>query len=185
VSQCHAKAKATGEQCRRSAQAGGVCYVHGGNAPQTLVAQKRRDIHQEALAVVTAEYGEGFAEMEDPAGELLSLASEYVAIKGVLASRAAELEHVSHENRAGDQTIQATLQAYLQSLDHVADVLVKINRLGLAGHGRAIREEDAQRVHLALMTALQSPDADLSHEQILQVRAAFAVEIQRAYAVAA
>jgi hypothetical protein len=41
MSQCHAKAKATGQQCARHAIAGAtVCRVHGGGAPQ--VREKAR-----------------------------------------------------------------------------------------------------------------------------------------------
>ena len=45
MTQCSATAKSTGEQCERAAIKGGtVCYVHGGNAPQTKAkAQERLD----------------------------------------------------------------------------------------------------------------------------------------------
>lgn len=41
--QCTAKAKQTGEQCRRTPIAGGtVCVVHGGSAPAAKLAAQRR-----------------------------------------------------------------------------------------------------------------------------------------------
>ena len=43
MSQCTAHAKSTGNQCERSAIAGGnVCIMHGGSAPQVKNAARRR-----------------------------------------------------------------------------------------------------------------------------------------------
>lgn len=48
---CSARSKATGNQCRRHAiLGGGVCVVHGGQAPQVKAAAARRVTLAEALA---------------------------------------------------------------------------------------------------------------------------------------
>lgn len=52
-SQCTARAKATGVQCRRMVVGGGVCVKHGGGAPQVRAAREAR-----ILAARAAAYGE-------------------------------------------------------------------------------------------------------------------------------
>lgn len=50
MSQCTAHAKSSGRQCTRAAIIGGrVCYVHGGGAPQTIAAARRRRDTETAL----------------------------------------------------------------------------------------------------------------------------------------
>lgn len=42
ASQCTARSKATGQQCRRRVRGGGVCSVHGGRAPQVRAKREQR-----------------------------------------------------------------------------------------------------------------------------------------------
>ena len=50
--QCTARAKGTGEQCRRAVLGGGVCSKHGGKAPQVRAKQLQRlAVQQAALDV--------------------------------------------------------------------------------------------------------------------------------------
>lgn len=48
---CGAKTR-SGGKCRQAVKAGGRCHYHGGNAPQTLRAQRRRDAALEVREMV-------------------------------------------------------------------------------------------------------------------------------------
>ena len=162
-----------GSPCGKYAIKGGtVCNTHGGSAPQVKVAAKRREIMRQAQSLVASQYGDDYPPMEDPAEELLRLASESVALKDVLAGKAAELATVSHENRAGDSMVQATLTAYLGLLRDVGDLLVKINRLGIGDHHNKMRDDAVLHVVGALRRALAAPEfgLDLGLQQEIAVR---------------
>lgn len=65
--QCAAKAKGTGEQCRRAPIAGGtVCRVHGGASSRVQAAAARR-VEEEAAA---AELAKAMATLGHPAGNV-------------------------------------------------------------------------------------------------------------------
>jgi hypothetical protein len=172
-----------GEPCARHAIRGGrVCPSHGGRAPQVQLAAKTRLIESQATAVVAEQYPGGFPEMLDPKSRLLALASEAEAMKDVFARRVANLNDVAYTNVTGDQEIQAEIRAYLGSIDRLADILVKVNRLGIAGHGREIRAEDAQNIGRALQRVLANPQWELSHETQRAMLVAVSDEIRAIYA---
>lgn len=77
VSQCTARSKQTGEQCKRLVRGGGVCRWHGGAAPQV---ERHREIrivkyeaHQEAAE-------QGFPPPRDAAEALMSALSDSDAV---------------------------------------------------------------------------------------------------------
>lgn len=66
-SQCTARAKATGVQCRRMVVGGGVCVKHGGGAPQVRAAREARILAARAARV----YGP-YVEERSPAEALMA-----------------------------------------------------------------------------------------------------------------
>lgn len=82
---CTARAKGTGERCRRFVRGGGVCPVHGGRAPQVARAREARLAAAEASAL----YGDEFAE-RDPGEVLLAAVADVDGIVQKLKARIRE-----------------------------------------------------------------------------------------------
>jgi hypothetical protein len=163
--------KRTGEQCKNNAIRGGtVCaQAHGGSAPQVRLAAKRRIVTQEATALVAQYTPEP---MDDPATELLTVANEFLALKTELGRRASELQSLSVTSRDGIEQVASVLQAYQSSLVQVADVLVKINRLGLEHRRVQVAEKDLQVFIEAVKAGVYCSEAHLTWDQsqaVLQV----------------
>jgi hypothetical protein len=162
---CRATAR-TGEPCKRFAIAGGtVCPSHGGSAPQVKAAARKREIVAQAQAVVAQYQHEPLAQ---PDLELLAVASEFVALKTELGRRSAELSTLTATDRHGAEQISAILGAYQQSLVQVADVLVKINRLGLEDRRVQVIEADYRKLVQAVQSGVYAGGArchpPLSHD---------------------
>jgi hypothetical protein len=177
---CSATVLRTGHQCKKGAITGAtVCRSHGGAAPQVALAAKRRTVLAEANAIV-AQYDGDFPELTDPAGALLSVVSEYIALKDVLRERANDLTDVAHTTKQGEQQVAAVLQAYLSALDHVSDILVKVNRNpALTEREDKVLASNVQQVNRALRNALGDIEIGLDHETQRAVMAAFAEEIRK------
>src|ERR1035441_6228620 len=89
--QCTAKSKRSGNRCLRLATGGRfgkVCSMHGGKAPQTLAAAKRREVTANATAEVARL---GWEPVENAPELLMSLAGETNMLKSVLSAKVAEL----------------------------------------------------------------------------------------------
>ena len=171
---CAAKAKATGEQCKKAPIRGAnVCRSHGGAAAQVQLAAKRRLEIQSATALVASYSHEP---LSDPVSALLAVGSEIIALKDELARRASELDSLAVTDRNGAQQVAAVLQAYLQSLAQASDTLVKINRLNLEARRVFVQEAQVAACISALRRAV-GKNCDL--DQAERVMASFAQEIQR------
>jgi hypothetical protein len=140
----------------------------------------RRDLVASATAVLAAQYDGEYPQLEDPEGELLRVASESLALKDLLASKAAELDSVAHESKDGTQMVQASLQAYLSLLRDCSDLLVKINKLGLAERAVRVQESQIQQVSIALRAALADVRFSLDHDLQRQILAKTAENIAAA-----
>jgi len=163
MSQCTATNR-QGEQCRKnSMKAQQVCSQHGGKSPQALIAAQRRTVLAEAQSLV-AKYDGSFPELEDAGGALMQVAAEYLVLKDILRTRASELTEVAHTTRAGEQQVAACLTAYLSALDHIADILVKINKIPALTDRSQVAEQDYRRLIEAARDAVFS-SPDLDHEQ--------------------
>jgi hypothetical protein len=117
----------------------------------------------EAQSIV-AKYDGQFPELEDAGGALMQLASEYLALKDILRERASHLTDVAHTTRQGEQQVAACLTAYLSALDHIADILVKINKLPALTGRSQVAEDDYRRLVAAVQTGVFNSQ-DLTHEQ--------------------
>jgi hypothetical protein len=177
MARCRA-VKGNGEQCKNNAIRGGtVCaQAHGGRAPQVRIAAQRRLATQEAAAVV-AKHRHG--PIDDPATELLTVASEFLELKTELGRRSAELSTLTATDKHGAQQISAILGAYQASLVQVADVLVKINKLGLEHRRTLVAEQDLANVVAAIRAAVHCSEAHLTYEQAQAVLKALSDELKR------
>ena len=159
---CRATAR-SGAPCKRFAIAGGtVCPSHGGSAPQVKAAARKREIVAQAQAVVAQYQHEP---IESPDLELLAVAAEFIALKDELGRRSAELTSITSFDRHQAEQISAILASYQQALVQVADVLVKINRLGLEDRRVVVQEADAQKIGRAVRNAVYSHEVGLTWEQ--------------------
>lgn len=130
--QCSARAKATGERCRRAAIRGGaVCPVHGGRAPQVVAAARRRreaaEVEEEVRGLLAFTSFEG---VRDPLEGLARLADESLAFKEALAARVNDLAgQIRYKaSGAGTEQLRAEVLLYERAMDRTArmyDLLVK------------------------------------------------------------
>jgi hypothetical protein len=169
---------ANGEQCKNAPIKGGVvCFqAHGGRSGQVQLAAKRRLVESDARKALVGTEHEPLA---DPVTALLTVASEYMALKDELGRRASELESIAVTDRTGAQNVAATLQAYMHSLDAVTDTLVKINRLGLEARRDAAAAATLDRIVEATRMAVWRVDIDLSEHQALAVLDAIGQEFDK------
>jgi hypothetical protein len=179
---CHATTTA-GAPCKRWAIAHGtVCPAHGGSAPQVKAAARKREIVAQAQAVVATYEHEP---LESPDLELLAVASEFLALKSELGRRSAELSTLTATDRHGAEQISAILGAYQASLAQVADVLVKINRLGLENRRVQVVEADyrklVQGVQSGLYAGAAQCDPPLSHENTQLILRTIGEHVLRIY----
>ena len=137
-----------------------VCWVHGGASPKVQIAQKRREFQAKALAVVTEFYEDGeYPALEDAPTELLKIASEAIAVKDQLGRFASQLQNVSHESKDGTQQIAAAVLAYTSAIDRCADILTKINRLGISDHPQKVQEDLGLRLVAAFRRTVSDPNS--------------------------
>jgi len=134
----------------------------------------------QAQSIIAREYDGDFPELTDPAGALMQIVSEYIVLKDVLRTRANDLSDVAHTTKQGEQQVAAVLQAYLSALDHVSDILVKINRNpALTEREDKVLSSNVVKVDRALRNALGDIEIGLDHETQRLVMAAFAEEIAK------
>lgn len=164
---CHAKARSTGEQCRRRPIPGAsVCRTHGGGSPKVQRAAARRVAEAEALAELAKMK---IRPVTDPLTELSMLAGEAKAWKELLRSRVAELETLGYSGAAGEQ-IRAQVQLYAAALDRLEHVLVAIARLNLDERLVKIDEQRAELIAEAIHSMLA--ELGLSKDQAARAPAA-------------
>lgn len=149
-SQCIAKAKGTGERCRRSPIAGGtVCRVHGGAAP----AVKAKALQRQALQSVTADARailavEDVEPLGDPVLVLAGLAARLSATERALAARVNALDRLSYTSVMGTEQLRSEVALWGQWHDRLVKTLEILGKLGL----------DERRVRITQLQAMQLVD---------------------------
>ncbi|HXN59895.1 MAG TPA: hypothetical protein VN886_05535 [Acidimicrobiales bacterium] len=170
-----------GTQCQRPAGPGGTtCRYHGYAAPQVANAARARIATNSALATIANQVHEP---VEDPAFELLSIASEIVALKDELGRRASELQEIAVTDKLGGQNIAAVLSAYTGALKQASDVLVKIVKLDLADRRIRVAEADHRKLIQAVQGGVYAYQTDppLSHEQKREILQSIADALDALY----
>jgi hypothetical protein len=180
--QCSAKSKRSGNRCLRVVpEYGKVCASHGGRAPQTISAVRRRRVLAEAAAEVRAR---GFQPVEDAPRTLQFLAGEAMALKDNLAARIAELSSTDliHVDRDGRENLSAILAAYRETLKDVTSAVVQLVKLDVPSRVAVdLDVERGRRVAVCVENAVYSERVGLTDDQIEAVMAEFAAEVRRAF----
>jgi len=153
-----------------------VCSMHGGAAPQVVVAVRTRVAEAEAVRQLRAE---GYEPTMRPVEELLRLGAEVVAFKDLLRARVADLsdsEWVTSSKLAVED-VSALVRAYERSLDRCERTFTNMLRLDLDARQVRIAEHDAAVIWQATMTALEAIGASAEAERF---RASFSEAIREA-----
>ncbi len=165
--QCHARAKATGERCRRAAIRGGtVCPVHGGRAPQVVAAAKRRreaaEVEEEVRGLLAFTSFEG---VRDPLEALARLADESIAFKEALGARVNDLAgQIRYKaSGAGTEQLRAEVALYERALDRTARMLDALAKSGF--EERRVRMSEQQGALVAEVLRRVFARLDLSEAQ--------------------
>lgn len=126
--------------------------MHGGSkgSPAELTARRREVESKASTALVKS----GYAPVSDPVGELLDVAGQIVGVKDYLAEQVAQLTELATIDRQGSENVRAVLSAFERSLDRCANVLVRINRLGLEAKRVQIERDKINMVSEALKRAV-------------------------------
>ena len=150
MGRCSAKTR-DGRPCRAHAIRGAtVCGAHGGRAPQTREAAKRR------LAAAAARKKLAELDVEplgDPFEALEDLAAEAVALKGLLADRVAALEEVDGAKPA---EVRAEMRAYTDSMDRAQRFAKDVAALGLDERRVVVSERLGAQIEAVLRAALSA-----------------------------
>lgn len=152
--QCSARAKSTGERCRRAPIRGGaVCIVHGGKAPQVVAAAKRRreaaQVEYEVRGLLAFTSYEGVC---DPLEALALLADESLAFKEALASRVNDLAgQIRYKaSGAGTEQLRAEVALYERAMDRTGRLLDALARSGFEERRTQLAEQQGLLVVEAL-----------------------------------
>jgi hypothetical protein len=142
------------------------CYMHGGSSPQARSAAKRRLAEEKATKAVARL---GLAPVDDPVGELRSLAAEALALKSYFKERVDALDQLRYAVGAGEQ-VRGELILYERALDRSAKFCDQLARLNL--EDRAVRIDEARVVLLVAVLAqvLSSPELNLDSAQQMMAR---------------
>ena len=182
---CRAKSQRSGERCRNwSIRGGTVCaQSHGGRAPQTAIAAKRRLQLADAHAAVEAM---DLEPLDDVPGQLLLLAQESVQVKNQLAQRVSALSdsELVTVDRQGSQSIAALMSCYVQALKDASQLLISLQKLSIGERRIVVEEEQARQAVAALRAAVFSHYANLDYDSGERVIQAFGSEMAAVMAAA-
>ena len=98
---CSAKAKSSGNQCRRDAISGGtVCQVHGGAAPQVKrkAAERIAEARDSALEALTGLIADGKVDARVALDAVVKLTETHETLEGRVSARV-EVSNVSEVDR--------------------------------------------------------------------------------------
>lgn len=142
---CKAKAKSSGNQCRRYAIAGGtVCKNHGGGAPQVAAAAARRLEAQRLEADTTAALAWlGEKAISDPLDELGRLATESRALTTALGARVNGLRALTEYDLKETPHIKAEIELYERAMDRTHRMLDSLIKAGYMERQMKIAEDEA------------------------------------------
>lgn len=142
---CTAKAKTTGNRCRRRPIPGGtVCPMHGGNAPAVRAKGLERLATQKLEAEMNAVLAhEGISPVTDPLEELGKLASSAKALTEALGQRVNALKSLEHFDDKSAPAIKAEVQMYERALDRLHRVLDSLVKHGYTERTVQIQETEA------------------------------------------
>lgn len=145
---CKAKAKHSGNPCKRWAIPGGtVCASHGGNAPQTRDAANRRVAAQAIEADIEATLAhEGIEAIEDPLDELGKLASSARALMHNLGSRVNALEEIETWDEKNAPHVRVAVELYERAMDRTHRLLDSLIKHGYAERQVTLAENEAMLV---------------------------------------
>lgn len=145
---CRAKAKGSGERCKRYAVPGGrVCVMHGGASPQVRAAAARRRAEAEATALLELIWDPEAAPVTDPVSALQALAGRLQHAANVLGAR------------VNTETLDsATAVAWARVLRELRQSLEGMEKLDLAGKHLQLEQAKAEIVVVAFRAALGQLD---------------------------
>lgn len=148
--QCSARAKATGERCRRAAIRGGsVCPVHGGRAPQVVAAARRRreaaEVEEEVRDLLAFTSFDG---VRDPLEALARLADESLAFKEALGAKVNALGGQIRYKASGTGTeqVRGEVVAYERSMDRAYKILDSLAKSGFEERRTRLSELQATQL---------------------------------------
>lgn len=127
MTQCNAKAKSTGQQCRRNAMSGSTkCYVHGGATPRGVASPHYR--HGRYSKYVPKDLEAKIQELDS--FNILELADELQTQRALIAEY---LERYRHGGNLEEGSISAII-AWLNSIGIMVERIYKIrNETALTG----------------------------------------------------
>lgn len=142
---CTAKAKGSGNQCRRYAIAGGnVCRNHGGNAPQVKAAAERRLAAEKLKADSSAALAWlGEKAVTDPLDELGRLATESRSLTTALGQRVNALRSLAEYDLKETPHIKAEIELYERAMDRTHRMLDSLIKAGYMERQMKIAEDEA------------------------------------------
>jgi hypothetical protein len=169
--QCAARAKSTGKQCKRLAHPGArVCVKHGAAAPQVLAAARRRREQQTALQWAAHELARSGTPERTPLEHLESVLEEdartYALWAAAVALLTDEGEDLLGENRHGE----AAIHPYVDERNKAAQRWARTSKYALdAGVSQKRVEIEQQRAEL-MAEALKATLSALGLSAELQQR---------------
>lgn len=142
---CKARAKTSGQQCRRYAIPGGtVCRNHGGGAPQVQAAAARRLEAQRLESDATAALAWlGERAITDPLDELGRLATESRALTTALGARVNALRALTEYDLKETPHIKAEIELYERAMDRTHRMLDSLIKAGYMERQMKIAEDEA------------------------------------------
>lgn len=142
---CKAKAKGSGNQCRRYAIPGGsVCRNHGGGAPQVKAAAARRLAAEQLQADSTAALAWlGEQSVTDPLDELGRLATESRSLTTALGQRVNALRELEHFDLKNSPHIKAEIELYERAMDRTHRMFDSLIKAGYMERQMKIAEDEA------------------------------------------
>lgn len=157
IYRCGAKRR-NGEPCTQVKMKGGArCRMHGGQTPQVKRAAAARLAQAKAGRAVARL---GLAPVDDPVGELRSLAAEALGVKEFFRQRVDALRELRYEGVSGEQ-LRSEVSLYERGLDRAGKFLESLAKLNL--EDRSVRIDEAKVVMLAsiLQRVLAAPELAL------------------------
>lgn len=137
---CKAKSKRSGSRCKKAALKGGkVCRTHGGVAPQTKAAAKRRQEEEAALAVASRMVARAGIS-SDPIAHLLDSLHLAAALVDVWGTMVAAIDDNAEDEAAAAERLRGELDYYEDTEDespYKLRVYSKDRMLTLNRHGEA------------------------------------------------
>lgn len=149
---CSARAKSTGDRCRRRAVPGAtVCPMHGGAAPQVKAAAARRVADGEAAALLASLLPADAAPVTNVLTELARLAGELVTAREAAASMVRRVDTLTNPT-TGDTP--AELRLWLLLADRCGRLLADMTRLGIDARHVALSEAQGALIVAVMNGAL-------------------------------